>query len=96
LIAVTLFGLLVWLGFFSVFSYSRWFCSSMQEVVLTMRAIIIYCNHALCIAHNASLQDTFFWQDEAEERQWCITCCVCDELNFSEFPEEFNCQSSYW
>jgi hypothetical protein len=37
----------------------------------------------------------FFWQEEEQESRWCITCCSCDELNFSEFPEDFNCESSY-
>jgi len=35
------------------------------------------------------------WQDEKEERKYCISCCLCDELNFSEFPEDLNCGSSF-
>ena len=37
----------------------------------------------------------FFWQEEQPEQRWCVTCCRCDELNFSEFPDDYNCESSY-
>jgi len=37
----------------------------------------------------------FFWQEEEEEKRWCMQCTQCDELNFSEFPiSDFNCDDN--
>ena len=36
----------------------------------------------------------FEWQDETRERRWCMACAQCDELNFAEFPDDYNCQES--
>lgn len=40
-------------------------------------------------------EDDYFWQEEERERQWCMACAKCDELNFSEQSrDEYDCRSA--
>lgn len=36
----------------------------------------------------------YFWQEEEKETFWCMDCTSCDELNFSEFPEDHKCKDA--